>query len=98
LYWNDALRIHVAPLHERAAKELLEICIRMFRLDSVDLEGFRENILRVSGLLPGAIVKMCELAADSRYHYGDRIKFKLVHVDYLMQSSPSALDRAPVSD
>jgi hypothetical protein len=98
LYWNDALRIHVASLHERAAKELLEICIRMFRLDSVHLEGFRANILRVSGLMPGAIVKMCELAADSRYHYGDRIKFKLVHVDYLMQSSPSVLDRAPVSD
>jgi hypothetical protein len=39
--------------------------------------------------LPGSILKMSRLAADSRYHYGDRIKLKLVHVDYLMQSNQS---------
>ena len=62
---------------------------------SLDLEDFRDDILRLSGHLPGSIVRMCELAADSRYHYGDRIKIKLVHVDYLMQSNPSAINRAP---
>jgi hypothetical protein len=95
LYWHDALRVHVGPLNQRAARELLEICIRNLRLDSLELADFREDILRLSGHLPGSIVRMCELAADSRYHYGDRIKIKLVHVDYLMQSSPSSTAHSP---
>lgn len=95
LYWNDSLRLHLGPLHERQGRELLELCIRAFGLNSLDLEDFREEVLRLSGLLPGSIVKMSRLAADSRYHYGDRIKIKLVHVDYLMQSTPSAMAHHP---
>jgi hypothetical protein len=95
LYWNDGLRIHLGPLSERGARELLESCIGRFGLASLDLEDFREDILRLSAHVPGSIVKMCELAADSRYHYGDQIKIKLVHVDYLMQSNPSAINRTP---
>jgi hypothetical protein len=95
LYWNDGLRIRLGPLSERTALELLEICIRSFSLGLLDLEDFREDILRLSGRLPGSIVKMCELAADSRYHYGDQIKIKLVHVDYLMRSNSSAIHRVP---
>jgi hypothetical protein len=95
LYWNDDLRIHLGPLCERATKELLETCISRFGLTSLDLADFREQILRLSGHLPGSIVKMCELAGNSRYHYGDQIKIKLVHVDYLMQSTPSAIAHAP---
>ena len=95
LYWHDGLRVHLSPLTQRDARELLEICIQDFGLDALDLENFRDDILRLSGHLPGSIVRMCELAADSRYHYGDRIKTKLVHVDYLMQANPSAINRAP---
>lgn len=89
LYWNDGLRVRLGPLTERLAKDLLETCIRSFGLATLDLENFREGILHLSGHLPGSIVKMCELAADSRYHYGDQIKIKLVHTDYLMHSGPS---------
>ncbi len=89
LYWNDTLRIHLGPLPERVARELLENCIREFGLASHDLGGFREEILRLSGHWPGSIVKMCELAAGARYHYGDQIKTKLVHVDYLLRGNPS---------
>jgi len=95
LYWNDSLRIHVGPLNDREALCLLERCIRAYGLESLDLGNFRDEILRLSDHLPGAIVKMCELAANSRYHYGDRIKTKLVHVDYLMQSS--SLHTSPTS-
>ncbi len=95
LYWNDSLRLHLGALPERHARELLEMCIHDFGLNSLDLEGFREDVLRLSGLLPGCILKMSRLAADSRYHYGDRIKLKLVHVDYLMQSNQSSLCGAP---
>jgi hypothetical protein len=91
LYWNDELRIHLGPLNERSARKLLETSISRFGLTSLDLEEFREDILRLSGHVPGSIVKMCEMAADSRYHYRDQIKIKLVHVDYLVQSTSSAM-------
>jgi hypothetical protein len=85
LYWTDEYRIRLGPLSEAPARELLEICIQRFGLNSLDLEGFREDVLHLSGYLPGSIVKMCELAADPRYHYGDQVKLKLVHMDYLLQ-------------
>jgi hypothetical protein len=49
-----------------------------------DLSGFREDILDFSAMLPGAIVRMCEAAGDSHYHFEGRIKTKLLHVDYLL--------------
>src|SRR5271155_2796534 len=93
LYWADEYRIELEPLTESAARELLEMCISNFGLASLDLAGFREEILHFSERLPGSIVKMCELAADSRYHYGHRVKLKLVHVDYLMQSNRLAMNQ-----
>ena len=87
LYWNDKLRLHLGPLTERAARRLLETCVRKFGFASRGSEDFREDILRLSGHLPGSIVKMCELAADSKYHCGDQIKTKLVHIDYLMRTN-----------
>ena len=38
---------------------------------------------------------MCELAANPRYHYGDQIKIKLVHVDYLIRRNPSDIQHSP---
>jgi len=93
LYWTDEYRIRLGPLTESAARDLLEMCIVRFGLAALDLEGFRGEILHLSGRLPGAILKMCELAADPRYHYGDQIKTKLIHVDYLMNASPSSFVR-----
>jgi hypothetical protein len=87
LYWTDEYRIRLGPLSEGPARELMELCIGRFGLRSLDLDGFREDVLHLSGHLPGSIVKMCELAADPRYHYGDQVKVKLVHVDYLLQGS-----------
>jgi hypothetical protein len=89
LFWTDEYRLSLGPLPQSVAAQLLERCIRRFGLDSLDLEGFRDEILRLSGHLPGAIVKMCRLAADSRYRYGDQVKTKVLHVDYLMQMDPS---------
>lgn len=84
LYWTDRHRLHVGGLALPAAKELLETCIRRFALSQFDLEGFRKDILEFSGLLPGAIVKMCAAAADGQYHFDGRIKTRLLHVDYLV--------------
>lgn len=93
LYWNDQQRLHVGALSPAAANALLEMCIRRFGLERFDLEGFREDILEFSGLLPGAIVRMCAAAAGAHYHYEGRIKTKLLHVDYLMnhcEGSPAS--------
>jgi hypothetical protein len=84
LYWNDEYRIELGPLSEASAHKLLNDCIQRFDLSSLDLQHFRKAVLHLSGHLPGCIVKMCELAADPRYHYGDQVKVKLVHVDYLL--------------
>lgn len=85
LYWNDRQRLEVGVLPLPAAKELLEWAIRRFGLAQFDLDGFREDILQFSGLLPGAILRMCAAASDNRYQFDGRIKTKLLHVDYLMK-------------
>ncbi len=93
LYWNDQQRLHVGALSPAAANALVELCIRRFGLERFELEGFREDILAFSGLMPGAIVQMCAAAAGAHYHYEGRIKTKLLHVDYLMnhcEGSPAS--------
>lgn len=88
-YWGDRDRLTLGPLPPASAQELLEGCIGRFGLSRFDLEEFREEVLDLSGGVPGAIVKMCALAADPRYRYGSRIKTKLVHIDYLMNGEDS---------
>jgi len=97
LYWHEGLRLFVGPLAERDARDLLEACIRKFSLVSLDLEQFRRDVLDRSGYLPGPIVKMCELAADSRYRYGNQVKINLVYLDYRMRSNALAFPRSTKS-
>lgn len=85
LFWNDRLRLHIGSLPVSSARELVEWCIGRFGLSGLDLNGFREDILEFSGMLPGAILRMCAAASDSRYQFDGRIKTKLLHVDYLMK-------------
>jgi hypothetical protein len=83
-YWGAREQLVLGPLPAPAARELLESCIERFGLSHLDLVDFREEILELSKQTPGAIVKMCALAADPRYQYGPRIKTKSVYIDYLM--------------
>jgi len=82
-YWHDGLRLELGPLRMPEGEELLERCIEWHRLSRFDLTDFRQEILELSGLLPGAIRKMAELAGQPGYQYGDRIKTRLVSVEYL---------------
>jgi hypothetical protein len=50
----------------------------------------------LSKRVPGAIVKMCALAADPQYQKGLRIKTKSVYIEYLM-SGQHPLVHAPPS-
>ncbi|MGD0225993.1 MAG: ATP-binding protein [Terriglobia bacterium] len=83
-YWGEHQRLILGPLHESAARELLESCIRRFDLARLKLDDFRDAVLSMSGCNPGVLVRMCELAAEPRYHFDSRIKTRLIHIDYLM--------------
>ncbi len=87
LYWTSEYRIGLPRLTECEARQLFEKCVRHFGLAGLELDEFREEILRRSGHQPGSIVKMCEMAAKPRYQCGEQIKVNVVHVDYLMQAN-----------
>jgi hypothetical protein len=84
-YWGEREILQLGPLPLSAASLLLEHCIQRFGLGRLDLDGFREQILASSQLVPGAIVGMCELASKPEYQFGSQIKARMVHVDYLMR-------------
>jgi len=84
LYWCDRQRMSLGPLPERAARDFLEWCIRRFSLARLNSAGFREEMVRLSGRIPGTLVKMCALAAEPRYQHGSQIKTKLIHIDTLV--------------
>lgn len=87
LYWNPVARLDLGPLPEAAARDLVEHGIREYGLEKFDLDEFRGKVLDLSGRLPGAILDMCALAADPRYRCGNRIKIRLVHIDYKMAAA-----------
>lgn len=83
-YWGDRERLTLHPLPTEATAKLLEACIKQFGLSQLDLTDFKEEILELSKQIPGAIVKMCSLAANPRYQYGSQIKTRSIYIDYLM--------------
>jgi hypothetical protein len=83
-YWGAREQLRLQPLPAQAAAELLESCIERLGLLRLDLTDFREEALELSKRIPGAMVKMCTLAADPQYQYGLRVKIKSVYIDYLM--------------
>lgn len=96
LYWGDRERLALPPLPGAAARALLESCIQRLGLSHLDLRGFRDEILRASGRLPGAIKTICALAAQPQYHYGRKIKTSLLRIDFLMSNNPlSASQKMP---
>ena len=84
IYWGSRQRLPLDPLPERAGRELLECCIRKFTLGNLELGDFRKEVLRLSGLVPGTIVRMCDLAQAPKYRYGSSLKTNLIHIDCLM--------------
>jgi hypothetical protein len=93
-YWGDAERLALDSLPMPAAHQLMEWCIARFGLSELDLEDFRGEALRLSGRVPGVIVGMCSLAADTRYRYGSGIKTRTVYLDYLMKGQGVGVSEA----
>jgi hypothetical protein len=85
-YWGDQERLVLGPLPASAARKLMESCIQRVGLSHFDLEDFREQILELSGRVPGVITTMCDLASHPRYQFNGHIKAKTVYIDYVMRN------------
>jgi len=96
-YWGDRERLRLGPLPSSAARELLESCIQQAGLSRFELQGFRQEVLKLSDRVPGAITRMCTLAADPCYQFGSRIKTKTIYLDYLLMGHDSIHSGRPVT-
>jgi hypothetical protein len=86
VYCASGQQLSLGPLPAREARGVLERCTQGMGLQKLDLEGFREEVLRLSGSVPGAIVRMCHLAQAAKYQVGSRPKTKLIRIDCLMSA------------
>jgi Cdc6-like AAA superfamily ATPase len=96
LYWHDSLRLELGSLLPGDAENLLEYAIARFRLAQLADAEFRAFILKQSAGLPGGIVRLCELASQSAYQCGGRVKLHTLAVDFLLRTGaePRAILRA----
>jgi hypothetical protein len=85
LFWTDELRLELGSLSAEDAGALLEAAIARKGLTSLDLTEFREQVFEASRNLPGVILKMAAMAALPQYRHGNRVKTKLIYMDYLVQ-------------
>ena len=85
LFWSDERRVELGPLAPEDARALLEAAVEKEGMTDLDLTEFHEQLLEASRGLPGAIVRMVAMARQPQYQYGNRVKTKLIHMDYLIQ-------------
>ena len=85
LFWSDEGRLELGPLAPEDARALIDAAIEKEGIRNLDLSRFHEEVLEASRNLPGAIVRMVAMATQPQYQYGNRVKTKLIHMDYLVQ-------------
>jgi hypothetical protein len=85
LFWNPAKSLSVPPLPEWDAQQLFESAADHFKLRHLDLDEFREKVLKSARGNPGQIIEMCRLAAEPQYHVGRYIKFSPLRIDTVMK-------------
>jgi hypothetical protein len=83
LLWDPRETIELPPLTNAESLSLFEEASRIFGLESLDIEDFRQKAIRAARGNPGQIVAMCRLAREPEYHYGRRIKFLPLRIDAL---------------
>jgi hypothetical protein len=81
LLWDPREEIALQPLKRGEAAGLFESAVAAYKLDSLDLDGFRKQVLRSARGNPGQIVTMCRLAARPEYRRGRRVKFVPLRMD-----------------
>jgi hypothetical protein len=83
LLWDPREEIRLQPLRRAEATELFETSVAAYKLDSLDLESFRRQVLRSAQGNPGQILAMCRLAARPEYRQGRHVKFVPLRMDAL---------------
>jgi len=83
LLWDPREEIRVQPLKRAEAAGLFDAAVAAHKLESLDLDGFRSQVLRSARGNPGQIVAMCRLAARPEYRLGRRVKFLPLRMDAL---------------
>jgi hypothetical protein len=83
LLWDPREEIPLEPLKRADAAALFEAAVATYKLDSLDMDGFRTQALRFARGNPGQILAMCRLAARPEYRQGRRIKFLPLRMDAL---------------
>jgi hypothetical protein len=87
LFWHQGLRMELGPLPSVAANQLFEHCLERFGLETIAEEDFREFVRQESGGLPGAIQDLCQMAAEAKYRFEDRIKLHTLRIDFRIKNS-----------
>jgi len=83
LLWDPREEIALQPLKRAEAAGLFEAAVAAYKLDELDLDGFRRQVLHSARGNPGQIVTMCRLAARPEYRQGRHVKFPPLRMDAL---------------
>lgn len=83
LLWNPREEIALKPLSRAEALVLFEAAAGAFRLDALDVGGFRNKVLTAAQGNPGQILTMCRMAGRPEYQAGGHIKFLPLRIDAL---------------
>jgi len=81
LLWDPREEIRLQPLKRAEAAGLFAAAVTAYKLESLDLDGFRGQVLRSARGNPGQIVTMCRLAAQPEYRQGRHVKFLPLRID-----------------
>ncbi len=85
LFWHSGMLLELLPLPAPDQQAVLEQSIARFNLSAIADGRFRDFILKSAAGLPGAVVRLCELASQSFYQSDGHIKLHTLAVDFLMQ-------------
>lgn len=96
LYWHSGLQLELGPMRTEHLTVLVDHSLARFRLTELADQKFRDFLFKQCRGLPGRIVRLCELASQSTYHYHGHLKLHTLAVDFQMQiqSQPRPLLRA----
>jgi hypothetical protein len=83
LLWDPREEIRLHALKRAEAAGLFEASAATYKLDSLDLDAFRIQVLRSARGNPGQIVTMCRLAARPEYRSGRQVRFLPLRMDAL---------------
>jgi hypothetical protein len=83
LLWDPREKIVMKPLSRPESMALFEEAAHIFRLESFDVEDFRNKVLDAAHGNPGKIIAMCRLATQPEYRTGRHIKFLPLRMDML---------------